>query len=110
VGAEGPVRGGMGGGGQRGLTRAVYGGAARWGEADDGGGDRWSPGVPDWSVMGYASEQSTWGWQRGRPSAEAAVHMEALAAAPVEGIWWWRRGPKVDGAGSRFRKLLGVAS
>jgi hypothetical protein len=33
------------------------------------------------------------------------MHMEALTVAQVEGIWWWRRGPEVDGIGSGFEKL-----
>jgi hypothetical protein len=57
-GGEGPIRGGRGVGG--GSPRAVHGGVARWGEASDGGGYRWSPVVPEWSVTGYASEQSSW--------------------------------------------------
>jgi hypothetical protein len=57
-GGEGPVRGGRGAGG--GSPSAVHSGAARRGEAGDGGGDRWSSVVLEWSVMGYASERSSW--------------------------------------------------
>jgi hypothetical protein len=52
------VRGGRGVGG--GSPGAVHGGAARWGEVGDEGRDQWSPVVPKWSVMGYASERSSW--------------------------------------------------
>jgi hypothetical protein len=54
LGHEGVARdplevGGVGGG----PPKPVHGGAARRGEADDGGGYRWSLGVPEWSVMGH---------------------------------------------------------
>jgi hypothetical protein len=42
-----------------GSPGAVHGGAARRGEAGDGGGDRWSLVVPEGLVTGYASEQSS---------------------------------------------------
>jgi hypothetical protein len=77
-GGEGPIRGGRGGGVQRGLTRCYpqWCGSARRSRRRGLG-----PGVSEWSVAGYASEQSSWGWQRGHPWLEAAVHMEALTVA-----------------------------
>jgi hypothetical protein len=57
-GGEGPIRGGRGVG--RGSPGVVHGGAARRGEVGDGSGHRWSPVVQKWSVMGYASEWSSW--------------------------------------------------
>jgi hypothetical protein len=41
---------------------------------------------------------------------EAAVYVEVLAAARVDGIWWQRGGPEVDGVVSRFRKLRGTGA
>jgi hypothetical protein len=66
-GGERPVRGERGiGGGSLGI---VHGGAARRGEAGDGGGDWWSPVVLEGSVTGYASKQSSWRWQQGQSVA-----------------------------------------
>jgi hypothetical protein len=56
-------------------------------------------------VTGYASERTSQGCSRGSPWLEAAVHVEALAAAWAEGIWQWRHELEVDGAGSVLRKL-----
>jgi hypothetical protein len=58
-GGEGPVRGGIGVGG--GSPVAIHGG--------DGGGDRWSPVVLEWSVTGYASEGSSWRRLQGQSMA-----------------------------------------
>jgi hypothetical protein len=68
-----PLEVGGGGGVDGGSPRAVDGGTARRGEVGDGGRDRWSPGVPEWLVTGYAIERSSWGssgavrgWRRSR--------------------------------------------
>jgi hypothetical protein len=91
-----------------GSPRAVPSGVAQRGEASDGGGDRWSSGVPEWSVMGYTLNRSSWGRQWGRPWPEAAVHMEALAVAQVEGIWQRRHGPEVDGTARGLGSCLAL--
>jgi hypothetical protein len=38
------------------------------------------------------------------------VHVEVPAVVRVEGIWRRRRGPEVDGADSRFKKLWGTSA
>jgi hypothetical protein len=65
---------------------SVHGSAAQWGEAHDGCRDRWSPAVPELSVTVYASMRSLWRGRWGSPWLEAAVHVEALVAARLEGI------------------------
>jgi hypothetical protein len=64
-GGEGPIGGGRGIDG--GSLRTVHGGAARRGEAGDGGEDRWSS---EGSVMGYTSEWSSWRQQQGQSVVE----------------------------------------
>jgi hypothetical protein len=62
-----------------------------------------------WLLMSRRGAVHRWGPHGGGGCAggrpEVATHMEALTVAQVEGIWWWRRGPEVDGIGSGFEKL-----
>jgi hypothetical protein len=71
-GGEGPIRGGRGI--DRGSPEAVHGGVARWGEAGDGGVDRWSLVVLEGSVTGYASERSSWRHNRGTLNARMVYY------------------------------------